>query len=96
MTQLPALEHLMGAYFHQDWDLAGSEEQVVTAFLTGSPDLRDEIAPEIDGVLSAVSDEAELQRLVDSMGCEYLPGPRFGSYRAWLAAIADHARQAHL
>lgn len=88
----PALSHLMGAYFHQDWDIDGTEEQVVAAFLDGSPALGRDLATEIEQVLALGPDESCLQRLVDEMGCEYLPQPRFGSYRRWLEAIADQAR----
>ena len=41
MIETPALAHLLGGYFHQDWavEFRDDEWAAVTAFVTGSPSL---------------------------------------------------------
>lgn len=90
----PALDQLMGAYFHQDWDLDGTEWAVVEEFLTDEPDLAADLPTEIDRVLTTVRDEGDLERLLDAKGCSYWADPARGGYRQWLTEIAAHARRA--
>ena len=90
----PALEHLMGAYFHQDWTLSGDTHMgVVDQFVRDEADLAARLPLEILHVLSETPDDDELETLLESMGCEVYPQPRELGYRRWLSAIADRARR---
>ena len=88
----PALYHLMGAYFHQDWDLDGTEDEVVDAFLAGEPRFAPLLAREIEAVLETCTTERELEELLDTLGGSYRPDPTSGSYRGFLTRIAARAR----
>lgn len=92
----PALHHLMGAYYHQDWDLDyDTDEATVQAFMRETPDVAGDLPREISEVLSNTPAEADVKELLLSLGCEVDPSPTSnGSYRTWLAELAAYARQA--
>lgn len=96
MTAMPALDQLMGAYFHQDWEEdADDPMEVVDQFLRGEPSLAPLLGPEIDELLASEASEAELRRLlVDGFGGNYAADWNGGTYRAWLQQIADRVRAA--
>ena len=85
----PALEQLMGAYFHQDWyDEFGDEWEAVDAFVAGSPSHVNNLLAEIQNLLSNADSETALEAYLDSLGCEYTPTAEQGGYRGWLSEIA--------
>ena len=91
----PALTHLMGAYFNQDYDLMGEDDRaVVSAFLHNNPELGRTLAHEIDDLLATDTSEAELKELLTRLGCEVEPWSKDGSYRTWLAELASYTRAA--
>lgn len=91
---MPALDHLMGAYLHQDFDLYGDAPMdAVDAFLQDEPDLAQPLASEIDALLASQPTEQEIERTVFDLGCQVYPDKGFTGYRPWLAAIADRARR---
>jgi CdiI immunity protein len=93
--QSPALAQLMGAYFHQDWYDAGTEDDVVEKFLRDAPDVARRLPEEIDTALSTHADEGSLRSYLRSLGCAYNPTRRYGGARAWLQEVGRQAR-AHL
>jgi hypothetical protein len=89
----PALGHLMGAYFHQDWDLDGLDDrQTVEAFVRESPGLADALPGEVDQVLTHMPDEAQVEAYLEELGCDVLPPD--GSFRTWLTQLAAYTREA--
>lgn len=88
----PVVAHLMRAYFHQDWDIDGTPDEVVDLFLRLEPYEPQALANDIYLVLSQYDDDKELENALDQMGCQYLPGPGEGGYRGWLQRIAQYAR----
>ncbi|WP_395692208.1 contact-dependent growth inhibition system immunity protein [Nocardioides sp.] len=94
MAPTPALGHLLGAYYNQDWaDFYASDEQTIDEFVADSPDRIRPLVSEIAWVLAEFPDESDLDAYLLSQGCEYIPqGP--GGYRAWLQQIADRVRAA--
>lgn len=85
---MDSLEHLMGAYFHQDWDLdGGTVHDTVDAFAAGSPARVEPAMSDIDQVLELDLREGQLRSLLQSMGCEYFAGDTDDDYRNWLADI---------
>lgn len=89
MTQetYPALWHLFGVYFHQDWDLAGPDWEAVIAEYNAEVEPEDarRAADEITVLLRDTPDDGELRRIVlDDFDCGYLPEPGGFTMRAWL------------
>jgi hypothetical protein len=92
-TSTPALWHLVGVYFNQDWleDYA-DEDAAIGAFIDESDDLVALLPVEIVSVLAAYPTESDLKAYIDSQGCEYRPVGK--TYREWLTQIADRVRRA--
>ena len=93
VSDTPALDHLLGAYFHEDWNLDGTAEQVISSFIRDEPDLGAALPLEIDLLLATTPDESDVERVLERKGCYYWPDPTRG-YRGWLAEVAGHARRA--
>ena len=67
------LEHLIGAYFHQDWDLEhATREKAVAEFVCRSPQRAATVPREIDDLLASSSDEELVARL-HAMGFDDAP-----------------------
>lgn len=95
MTEVPALAHLMGTYFHQDWDVDGTEWDVIDLFVREEPAYASVLPAEIDETLAAFSDESDLRSFVlDDLGACYLADADGGTFRTWLIQIADRVRAA--
>ena len=90
----PHLAHLMGAYFHQDWDLNHADEwAVLSDFIQKEPHRARPLAAEIDQVLAELGSEEELKRLViDQLGGYFLADWDGGTYRGWLTEMARRVR----
>jgi len=91
MSDFPALENFLSAYFHQDWHVEhDAPDAVVSAFLDGEDAdqvaaVRDELAR-----LSAQDlDEAALGNRLRVLGSEYDPTLDGGSWRDWLATLRE-------
>ena len=87
---MDSLTYLLAAYFHQDWcHTHQTWEAVIDEFLTDNP-ARVAMAPlEIEHLLLAIADDAELERVLISMGMAYDPDE---GDRAWLEAVRDRNR----
>lgn len=94
MEKLPALDHLMGAYFHQDWDLDHEDEwAVLDDFIDKEPASARLLPAEVDEVLRTLRTEGELKGLlVDQLGGYFLADWDGGTYRGWLTGIAERVR----
>lgn len=91
--ELPALSQLMGAYLHQDFHLFGATPTAAAeTFLVDEPELRRALPAEVDSVLSTHS-EAELTRLLSSLGCQLTPWAEDGTYSTSLRDLAELAKQ---
>lgn len=89
----PALEQLMGAYFHQDWELFGSTHmEVVDYFVEDDPDLAATLPAEIALVLERLPSDTAVHQYLDSLGCQILIRSEDG-YREWLADIAARVQE---
>jgi hypothetical protein len=95
MNDVPALDQLMGAYFHQDWDMDGDEWDVVALFIKDEPELAMKLPAEVRTTLAAYPEEADLKGfiLTDLGGC-FAADWDGGTYREWLTQIADRVRAA--
>ncbi len=96
MQRPEALNHLMGAYFHQDWALEHEDEwMVLEAFERNEPDLAEMLPGEIDALLETLTTEEDLERyVVRVLGGDFNACYNGGTYRAWLQQIADRVRAA--
>ncbi len=82
----PALEQLMGAYLHQDFDLVGDVADNIDAFMAEEPVLARRLPDEIAWALQIHDSAAELDAFVSALGCQVQPGE--GGYRELLGEIA--------
>jgi hypothetical protein len=95
VTERPALEHLMKAYFHPDWRDDGTVWDVVDLFAFQESELAQDLPHEISGVLEAIPSEDELKNYVSHrLGSYYVPDVHGSTYREWLTQIAERVRAA--
>lgn len=68
------LEHMIGAYFHQDWNLVyATRDDAVADFVRRSPDRAAIVPREIDELLSSTDDDEELAARLSAMGFDDAP-----------------------
>ena len=80
------LEHLIGAYFHQDWNLVhGTREEAVADFVRRAPQRAATVPDEIDALLESTDDE--LSERLASMGFDDAPAD---GDRAFLVELRTH------
>jgi hypothetical protein len=89
--ETPALEHLLGAYFHQDWDSDGTEAEVLALFISDEPDLAARLPHEVGSVLSSTAPE-DLESVLREKGSYYMGDRELGGARGFLERIAERAR----
>lgn len=89
--ETPALEHLMGAYFHQDFDLQGGLWGTLELYLSDERETARLLPDEIRQLLATVASDAEIEPYLGRLGsCVYLGNSEL-TYRAWLEEIARRA-----
>lgn len=94
--QTPALEQLMGAYFHQDFhDDYGDIWGTVDAFTAEEPKLASALPDEIAQVLARFPLEAEVDSYLESLGSSVYLDQADGGYRGWLREMSDRIEKAH-
>jgi len=90
MIYLDRVAHLFSAYFHQDWNLCGSDyKEVLNKFLEDFHDDIDVIIDtieELSQLLANSPNELDLRREAEKYECEYWPYPQM-SYKEWIASI---------
>jgi hypothetical protein len=85
------LEHMIGAYFHQDWNhVYATRHEAVADFVRRSPDRAATVPQEIDGLLNSAGDDDELAIRLSAMGFDDAPPD---GDRAFLAELRDHIRR---
>lgn len=92
MTQ--QLQHLAGAYFHQDFDLEwGTADSVIDAFMDGEGEASAaELMAEIDALLGSDLTERDLHDLwVVTWHASYDPRDGGQDIRGWLTAVRTRA-----
>lgn len=90
-----ALEHLMGAYFHQDWYLdGGTVADTLAAFAREPKELRVAAIVDIDALLARNHAEGNLADELHAMGCDFHAGDHDADRRAWLIGIRRQIKQA--
>lgn len=90
---MEALKYLMGAYFHQDWDIDGGQvSDTVASFLNERPEVVSACADEIDLFLPQDFAEGELRGQLSAWGCDFRAGDTDDDYRRWLTQISNRLR----
>ena len=95
-AQYPALSHLYGAYFHQDWpEDYGTPDGVLRHYLQDEPgDLARAARRELDDVLQRRPAEADLEEIHRRLGGSlYLPGVGFTA-RDWFVHVGKFLARA--
>ena len=83
------LEHLIGAYFHQDWNqVYATRHEAVADFVRRSPDRAARARLEIDELLSSTGSNEELAARLTAMGFDEAPPD---GDRAFLIELRTHA-----
>jgi len=90
MLNFSELEHLLGAYFHQDWDLDHSTADDVIKFY--KQDATDEsisaLKQQLLYLIDSDNNDDELQALLfEKMGCSYYYPSEWKSSKEWLQNI---------
>jgi hypothetical protein len=89
------LREFLGAYFHQDWTLDSDSSMDVARFYLSEWPREEAILAmkEIELLLSSRSEE-DVDRLVESMGCYFVPSAEgYKSFADWLRSIEMLMRQ---
>lgn len=90
---MDALAYLLGAYFHQDWDMGGGTVADAIAQFANEPvDTRTACADQIDELVHRTMAEGELRRQLEVWGCDYRAGDTDDDYRRWLVDVRDQIR----
>ena len=85
---MKALKYLMGAYFHQDYDMdGGTSADTVRSFTHERTDLVQSCVADIDALLAQSLPEGELRSTLHGWGCDYYPGDSDQAHRDWLSAV---------
>ena len=95
MKSTPALEHLTGTYFNQDFHVThGGVWETVAAFMADEPELAALLPDEIGSALIQYPTEQLMQDYLADIGCEYRAQPEDNGYRGWLTEIARRVEAA--
>jgi hypothetical protein len=89
----PDLAHLLGAYFHEDFDMYGDEWGVVDAFVSANPARARRVPEQIARLLEDFPFESDVARFTDESGCAYLPPGDGDAYRTWLNEVSAYLSQ---
>lgn len=91
----PALGHLVGAYFHQDWTAEyDNQAQAVDTFICGSPTWSSPVITEIETLCEALPEERALYEHLLALGCEFGIHSGLETYRGWLTEIVRRVQAA--
>jgi contact-dependent growth inhibition (CDI) system CdiI-like immunity protein len=91
MSDFPALENFLSAYFHQDWRVEhDTPDALALSFIDGEDDTQvGEVRNELARLASMDLEEAALGDRLRGLGTEYDPTREGGSWRGWLAALRE-------
>jgi hypothetical protein len=94
----PRLQQLLGAYFHQDWDLEGDDWPAIVRKYRSDVSAAEAAAAasEIEQLIAdGDSDSILADRLLREFGCYYDPRPDLGGPlpREWLIQLAAALRE---
>ena len=95
MITTPALEHLTGTYFNQDFHAThGGIWETVAAFMEDERELAERLPGEINSALINYPTEQQMQDYLTGIGCEYRVQLEDNGYRGWLTEIARRVEAA--
>lgn len=91
MSDLEALDTLIGGYLNEDWYLEyGDPWLAIERFVLWEPDYAPSVRADVVTVLDQCRSDAELEIIMDKLGLGYaVTTAGWESYRAWLLAVAD-------
>ncbi|WP_242110025.1 contact-dependent growth inhibition system immunity protein [Luteimonas aquatica] len=89
MSDYPALENFLAAYFHQDWRMEHDTPGAVVAYYLDSEDAEQvaEVRADLARLAARELDEAALAQQLRELGSEYDPTLDGGTWRGWLQAL---------
>lgn len=95
MSDTPALENFLSAYFHQDWAMEhDTAAGVVDAYLGSEADAEIvAVRDDLDRLAAEALDEAALGTRLQGLGSEYDPTRDGGSWQGWFQALREAFRR---
>ena len=89
MSDHPALENFLAAYFHQDWQAEHATPEAVVEYYRSSESPEQVAAThrEIGHLIALGLDEAALGARLRGLGCEFDPTRAGLGWRDWLATM---------
>ncbi len=92
MSDYPALENFLSAYFHQDWRVEhDTADAVVLYFLDSEADAEiADVRADLAQLEARELDETALGEQLRKLGCEYDPTLDGSSWRDWLKGLRAH------
>ena len=89
MSDYPALENFLAAYFHQDWALEQSTPEAVVDYFrdSESPEQVAATREDLARLLARDLDDDALGDAARRLGCEYDPTRDGGTWRGWLQDV---------
>ena len=90
-NDFPHLNHLIGGYFHQDWQTGGDTWAEVVQFFCRMERAEHSrgVVEDIEKLLRVTETEFQLLQALNAFGCGYRVE---GSIREWLSGIGDIVR----
>lgn len=91
MSDFPALENFLSAYFHQDWRAEHDAPDAVVSYFLDSEDDEQvaEVRAELARLWAQELDEAALAGKLRALGSEYDPTLDGRSWHDWLATLRE-------
>jgi len=91
MSDFPALENFLSAYFHQDWRSEHDTADAVVAYFVDSEDDEQlaEVRADLARLFAQDLDEIALANRLRALGSEYDPTLDGSSWRDWLASLRE-------
>ncbi len=89
MSDYPALENFLAAYFHQDWMMEQSTPEAVVDYFrdSESPEQVAATREDLARLLARDLDDEALGATARRLGCEYDPKRDGGTWHGWLESV---------
>lgn len=94
-NKFPELFQFLAGYFNQDWmEDFNSSVEVIDSFAHEEPEtFVNDVRRELRELIESNYNEEELAKIIDDLGCEYIPTVEYESVLSWLKFIENRLAQ---